>query len=225
MNKQLRNLTARYHQKEIAIGSLEEEIKVLREDVLESRGYADQIQKQLEELQTAATSLESGAAYMEKDEHIRLLQNEVSKLHINLAEMEKELARAKEMIAQQGTKLRLVDVDRLNMQTKYKQDLANVTNMMRRDNEKMRDEMKRQWKQMRELREQNEDMRSDIREIRNLVLSDQPLPQHSPQLFDQTRGFEHVNSSHLDLQPLSSALPTLSPKGARKVYGSSRKKT
>ncbi|GFS19037.1 hypothetical protein ElyMa_003278600 [Elysia marginata] len=219
-DEEVKNLTDRNHQKESAIQRLENDIQELKADVLLSKGFADDIQSQLDELQTVSTSLESGSAYRQKDENINELQAEVSKLHKNLAHLERELAGAKEKIAQQGTRLRLVDNDRLNIQAKYKEELSRVTLTMRGEIERMRDVMKQQWKEMRNLREQNEDMRSDISEIRNLVLADrlnrgQPWPpqQATP---DQ--------AGHFDIQQPSPSLPSLSPKETRRKFGSGRRK-
>lgn len=45
---------------------------------------------------------------------------------------------------------------------------------MRKEVEKVRDVMKMQWNEMKELREQNEVMRTDLREIKELLTSDIP---------------------------------------------------
>ncbi|KAK3767081.1 hypothetical protein RRG08_017955 [Elysia crispata] len=215
----VKNLTDRNHQKESAIQRLEDDIKDLKQDVQVSKGFADDIQKQLEQFQSAATSLEDGSAYKQKDENIKRLQAEVSKLHENLAQLERELAWAKEKIAQQGTRLRLVNNDRLNIQAKYQEELSRVTLTMRSDIERMRDVMRQQWKEMRDLREQNEDMRSDISEIRNLVLADRlQRGQQWPQRPSEP-------ASHFELQPSSPSFPPLSPKETRRKFGSGRKKT
>ncbi|RUS80514.1 hypothetical protein EGW08_011735 [Elysia chlorotica] len=216
----VKNLTDRNHQKESAIKRLMEDIQVLKDDVQVSKGVADEIQKQLGEFQREAANLENGSAYRDKDENIRQLQAEVSKLHKNLAHMEQELARAKEKIAQQGTRLRLVDNDRLNIQTKYKEELSRVTLTMHNDIERMRDVMQQQWREMRDLREQNEDMRNDISEIRSLIMDDrlqrgQQWHQRSPE----------PTSSHFELHQASPSLPALSQKETRRKFANCRKKT
>lgn len=216
----VKNLTDSNLQKESAIQRLEDDIKELKDDIFVSKGFANDIQKQLEDLQKATLSLESGSAYQEKDDNIRDLQAEVSKLHENLAQLEKELSWAKDKIAQQGVRLRLVDNDRLNTQAKYKEELSKVTLTMRGEIEKMRDVMRQQWKEMRDLREQNEDMREDLSEIRNLVIADriqrglhQPIRTPEP-------------ASQFDVQhPQSPSLPSLSPtKETRRKFGNGRKK-
>ena len=49
-----------------------------------------------------------------------------------------------------------------------------VSLSVRHEIEMTREVMQKQWKEIRELREQNEGMRSDIREIKELLTSDLP---------------------------------------------------
>ena len=49
--------------------------------------------------------LQSGAAYQEKEDLIRRLNKEVSEMRSNLSKLERELAKAKEVISAQGLSL------------------------------------------------------------------------------------------------------------------------
>ena len=83
--------------------------------------------------------LESGAAYQEKEELIGRLNQEVGEMRANLAKLERELVKAKEVIATQGGKLRLLDREQHNMHVKFKEELARATQTMRHEVEKMRE--------------------------------------------------------------------------------------
>ena len=83
--------------------------------------------------------LESGAAYQEKEDLIRRLNKEVSEMRSNLSKLERELAKAKEVISAQGSKLRLLDHEKHNMHVKFKDELARATQTMRHEVEKMRE--------------------------------------------------------------------------------------
>ena len=57
----------------------------------------------------------------------------------NLSKLERELAKAKEVISAQGGKLRLLDHEKHNIHVKFKDELARATQTMRHEVEKMRE--------------------------------------------------------------------------------------
>ncbi|KAH9500284.1 hypothetical protein Btru_073623 [Bulinus truncatus] len=167
------------------IKRLQDHIDELKEDVRISQLYADEIQKQLDQLKTDKNNLTSGAAYKEKDEDIKALQEEVDTLKKHLHTLEDELIKAKEKIAQQGARLRFMEHDKTNTQLKFKEELAKASLTMRSEVEKIRNVMHQQWEEMRKLREQNKFMQENIQEIKSMLL-DYPkaeVPRNSqPQL-------------------------------------------
>ncbi|XP_059151304.1 golgin subfamily A member 6-like protein 2 [Physella acuta] len=172
--------------KDIEIQNLQQQLDELKEDVAVSKEYAQEIQRQLDQLTLDKTELECGTVYREKDEHINRLQKEVTSLKEHLATLDKELSIAKEKITQQGAKLRFAELDRGNEKVKFKEELAKASQSMRMEVEKLREVMRKQWEEMRELRQQNEGMRSDIKEIRELLRGVQPADQSGALPGDQT---------------------------------------
>lgn len=116
--------------------------------------------------------LETGAAYHEKEKLIQHLTKQVKDLRENISQLERELTKAKEMIAKQGGKLRLLENEKLNIHTKFREELGKATQNMRLEVEKMREVMRSQWEEMRDLRQQNEGMSIDIKEIKDMLLGD-----------------------------------------------------
>ncbi|XP_076440640.1 uncharacterized protein LOC143280047 [Babylonia areolata] len=166
----VKSLTEENHMKRSEIHSLQHTINALQKDVEDSKVYVDDIQKNLSILQEEKEKLESGVAYREKEELIHRLNNEVQELRGNLSQLERELYKAKEVIATQGSKLRHLEHEKHNIHIKFKEELARANQTMRHEVEKMRDVMKSQWEEMRVLRQQNEGMRTDIKEIKDMLL-------------------------------------------------------
>ena len=161
--------------KAFEIAGLQKQIEDMRRDVQDAKVFAEQLQIEVSLIQSDKGKLRNGSAYKQKDEEIRCLQIEVDGLKSNLIKMDRELARAKEVIAQQGVKIRLFENDKANIELKFKEDLKRVTQTVRLEIEKLRDVMRGQWIEMKTLREQNEIMRNDIKEIRDmLIIGQQP---------------------------------------------------
>uniref|UniRef100_A0A0B7A9X8 Uncharacterized protein n=1 Tax=Arion vulgaris TaxID=1028688 RepID=A0A0B7A9X8_9EUPU len=108
------------------------------------------------------------AAYAEQDIEIGKLRTEVGNLKKHLTTLEEELSKAKDKITQQGSNIRIMEVERENIQVKFKDDLAKVTQIVRNEIEKSREIMNKQYKEMRELRKQSEGIRQDIGEIKKM---------------------------------------------------------
>ncbi|CAL1540847.1 unnamed protein product [Lymnaea stagnalis] len=204
----VKTLAEQNTKKGVEIKRLQEHIEELRKDVMSSKTYADEIQKQLDQLNKDKHDLESGAAYKEKDDQIKKLEHEVTTLKQNLQTLERELTKAKEKISQQGAILRFAEHDRENTRIQFKEELAKVSLTMRNEIEKLRDVMRQQWEEMRELREQNESMRSDIKEIRELLVETHRAEKH---VADASK--PEVHSSY----PYGPTLPALSNKTRRVV--------
>ena len=140
-------------------------------DVESAKTYANDLTDELAILTEEKKKLETGGAFGDKDKQINELQKEVGDLQTNLGTLETELKKAQEMVGSQSGKIRLLENDKKNIQLKFKEELAKVSHSMRLEVEKMRDVMKKQWEEMRGLREQNESMSRDIKDIRNLLIS------------------------------------------------------
>ncbi|XP_012943118.1 60 kDa neurofilament protein [Aplysia californica] len=199
----VKTLSAENERKGDEISVLQGHLDVLREDLRGSRTYVDEIQKQLGQLEEEKQSLEVGTAYSSKDKQISDLQREVNTLQKHLETMEQELIKAKDKISLQGGKLRQADLDKSQIQVRFKGDLAKVTQTVRKEVERTREVMRAQWEEIRELRQQNEDMRSDIREIRELLTADLPVESPVEKLYGHSQ-------SPYSLQTASPSLPALS---------------
>ena len=153
------------------ISELRKQLESLTQDVESAKTYANDLTDELAILTEEKKKLETGGAFGDKDKQINELQKEVGDLQTNLGTLETELKKAQEMVGSQSGKIRLLENDKKNIQLKFKEELAKVSHSMRLEVEKMRDVMKKQWEEMRGLREQNESMSRDIKDIRNLLIS------------------------------------------------------
>ncbi|KAK3591245.1 hypothetical protein CHS0354_010611 [Potamilus streckersoni] len=154
-----------------AIQDLRRQLEALENDVENAKGYADDIQDEISLLAEEKTRLEDGTAYGDKDDEIAALKKEADNLRLNLQILEKELSKAKEAVTAQNSKIRSLENDKNNIQLKFKEELAKMSQSMKVEVQKMRDVMKNQWDEMRSLREQNKSMSQDIKEIKNMLLN------------------------------------------------------
>ena len=153
------------------ISELRKQIETLSLDVESAKSYANDLADEMTILTEEKKKLESGGAFGVKDKEINELQNEIGILKTNLLTLEAELKKATEVIGSQNGKIKFLETDKKNIQLKFKEELAKVSHSMRLEVEKMRDVMKKQWEEMRCLREQNDSMSRDIKDIRNLLIS------------------------------------------------------
>jgi len=153
------------------ITDLQRQISDKQKDIGVTRKYALDLQKELGSLQKENKRLEVGFAYGDKERHINVLKKEVDELNDNLSTLESELEKARGIISAHGGKVRLLENDKKNMQIQFKEEIARISHSMRHEIEKMRDVMKGQWDEMKSLREQNEGMTRDIKEIKELLLT------------------------------------------------------
>lgn len=170
-DEKISSLETENKQKEIGITNLETQISNMKKDLSCARKYANDLHRELNVLQTTNKGLGKGFAYENKDNEIKQLTQEIEDFKTNMSKMDSELIKAKEVISKQGGKIRLLENDNNNMQVKLRTELAKVTHSMRLEVEKMRDVMKHQWDEMNAMRQQNEHMRSDLKDIKNLLRS------------------------------------------------------
>ncbi|KAH3867396.1 uncharacterized protein LOC127867523 [Dreissena polymorpha] len=153
------------------ISALRREIETLNNDVVGAKAYANDLMSQMSALTREKEKLEREGVFGDKELEMLALRKEVSDLKSNLTMLEDELSKARDLIATQGNKLKLVDSDKKSLQFKFKEELARVSHSMRMEVERMRDVMKKQWEEMRSLREQNFSMSKDIKDIRSLLIN------------------------------------------------------
>ncbi|KAJ8306479.1 hypothetical protein KUTeg_017024 [Tegillarca granosa] len=189
-------LTIDNEEKDKEISELQRQIQEMKKEVENAQMSAGDLRRELTTLHHRNRRLECGSAYGDKDRKINALTREVDELRTNLAILEKELEKAREVISTQGSKLRLFENDKVNMQIKFKGELAKVSHSMRLEIEKMRDVMSSQWQEMKSLREQNAEMSRDIKEIRDLLVMS-----HTEQTVDPKQGY--------CTSPFKPTLPTL----------------
>ncbi|KAK3591248.1 hypothetical protein CHS0354_010614 [Potamilus streckersoni] len=148
-----------------------QEINGLKALVKQTEDYANELQKKAEKLRVQKQKLESDGVYKEQNEEIRKLRHELVEMKDKLASMEKELARARNIMEQQNTKIRTMEVEKNDMHTKFREDLDKASRAMRMEVERMREVMKQQYEEMRNLREQNLEICGDVREIKDMLMN------------------------------------------------------
>lgn len=101
---------------------------------------------------------------------------------------------------------------------------------MRKEVEKIRDVMKMQWDEMKKLRNQNEGMRMDLREIKELLVSDVQRKASSASLetqshmhFDGPFKQYHIHSDNNN-SPVRLSLPGLSRENTSSRLSQARRK-
>ncbi|XP_067678640.1 ELKS/Rab6-interacting/CAST family member 1-like [Haliotis asinina] len=204
------------------IEEIQRQIEDLRRNVEDTRVYTDELEFEVSTLQRDKGKLQTGSAYQEKEDEIKGLHREIGYLRKNLSRFEKELVKAKEVISQHGGKVRLLENESKNAQVQFREELNKISQNMRLEIGKMRDVMRSQWREMKELREQNETMRSDIKQIRDMLVEQrttktpetvnelQKTPQKEPpRQQEQPTPKEH---GHMSFKP---TLPVLSKDSKR----------
>lgn len=194
------------------ISDLRKQLDNLTLDVDSAKTYANELVDELAILTEEKKKLESGGAFGDKDREINELQKEVCDLKANLTTLEADLKKAHEIVGSQSGKIRFLENDKKNIQLKFKEELAKVSHSMRLEVEKMRDVMKKQWEEMRCLREQNDSMSRDIKDIRNLLISgsfDEDAKSQQSLLVPMHRN-EHARNTAIESQ-LVGAVPLPPP--------------
>lgn len=222
----LKDVTKENERRDVEIAELRRQIESLNSEVDCAKSYADELVSQLNSLTREREKMEREGVFGHRDREVNALKKEISELKLNLATLETELSKAREVMNSQNNKLRLADNDKKSLQIKFKEELARVSSSMRLEVEKMRDVMKKQWEEMRSLREQNFSMSKDIKDIRSLLINgclddDAKLQQQQEHGGDQghyaqqvavslpqtARGGKQPNGMHMS--PLKPSLPVL----------------
>lgn len=86
----------------------------------------------------------------------------------------------------QNQKMRLLEAEKNNIQSKFREELDKATRVMRQEVERMREVMRMHYEEMRDLRLQNQEISTDVRDIKELLLKTHtprqaPVPKMSNQ--------------------------------------------
>ncbi|XP_021372211.1 uncharacterized protein LOC110462549 [Mizuhopecten yessoensis] len=196
-----------------------DEINGLRDLVQQTEDYADKLSKKVSKLKDVKRHLESDTVYKHQNEEIRKLKHELVTMKDRLNSMETELMRARNVIEQQSKKIKIMEFEKSEMNMKFRDDLEKASRAMRQEVERMREVMKQQYEEMRNLREQNKEISNDVRDIKDILLSNRP-PAHEhvatrsshreqldvnqfpkPKQGSQTARFSNVNAGPGTLKP------------------------
>ncbi|BFY99319.1 hypothetical protein BsWGS_02359 [Bradybaena similaris] len=173
----VKKLSKENQQKEAQVQRLEQYVADLRKDVDASKKFADDIQCQLDAIsaQPDAQSIHAGT---ENRIEMVQLRKEVNSLKEHLATLENELKKANGKIVEQQGMIRLMEHDKSNIQQKFQDDLQKVQTVVMREIESLRDAMNRQWREMRDIRNQNAELQQLVAGIKDMVFA--PSRQASP---------------------------------------------
>lgn len=167
----IKDITSENEKRDSEINDLRRQIVELNSEVDSAKTYANTLVSELTDLTREKERLELEGVFGEKDRQVDALRKQVSELTLNLTTLETELTKARDVITTQNGKIKLMETDKKSLQLKFKEELAKVSHSMRLEVEKMRDVMKKQWEEMRSLREQNMSMSRDIKDIRSLLVN------------------------------------------------------
>lgn len=156
-----------------------EEINELKDLVEQTETYANKLNKHVGKLKEEKRHLESDALYKHQNEEIKRLKRELASVKDKLEKMDSELHRARNVVEQQTHKIRILEFEKSEMTSKFKEELEKATKAMRTEVERMREVMKQQYEEMRNLREQNKEISSDVRDIKDILLKTK-TPRESP---------------------------------------------
>ncbi|KAL4236728.1 hypothetical protein ACF0H5_005112 [Mactra antiquata] len=157
-------------QKDTTIMQKEKEIVQLKDLVKQTEGYAEQLQKRIGRLRNDNHKADSDTLSKEQNDDMKQLKKEIASMKDKIVSMEKELGRAKVVIEQQSTKIKGLEFEKGALSDKFKEELERASKAMRSEVERMREVMKQQYVEMRSLREQNIEISSDVRDIKDILL-------------------------------------------------------
>ncbi|CAC5402513.1 unnamed protein product [Mytilus coruscus] len=196
------------------LAEIQTQISEMKQNVDSATTWITEIQKEIVNLESENRQLVSGEAFEKAQRDIATLKNEIYTFQQNIKVMSKELNRAREVVVSQGNSMKILETDKLNIQVKFKEDLQRITMSVRFEIERMRDIMQNQWSEMKYLREQNQTVRQDVKEIRNLLSLAQAQPDSSRLTKRQTESTlsSFPPSRNPTRKPSHPPLPSLSPK-------------
>lgn len=162
--------------KTVQIEQKEKEIGDLKALVQQTEEYTKELQKQMGKLKSDKRR-SSKAGDEQEDDDISQLKQELVLMKDKINSMESELAKAKRVIEQQSGRMKHMEVEKVALSDKFKEELERAGKAMRNEVERMREVMKQQYMEMRNLREQNVEISSDVRDIKDLLLKNTIKPE------------------------------------------------
>ena len=156
--------------KEFQINKKEKEINDLKDLVKQTEHYADQLQKQVGVLKGEKQKHKSESLSKEQDEDVKKLRSELFSMRDKLGSLEKELTKARTVIDTQSVQIQGLEVEKGALSDRFKEELEKAGRAMRSEVERMREVMKQQYMEMRNLREQNMEISGDVRDIKDILL-------------------------------------------------------
>lgn len=156
-------------EKRTKMAQLQSQIDEMKESVELTASWLIETQKEIVNLESENRQLVSGETYENTQKEICALKKELYTFQQNVKVMSKDLQQARDVIMSQGNSIKILETEKLNMKTKFKEDLQQITKSLRFEIELMRDIMQKQWTEMKYLREQNQAVQQDVKDIRNLL--------------------------------------------------------
>lgn len=153
---------------------LQSQIDEMKQNIEFAASWVNEVQKEIVNMESENRQIESGETYEKTQREIETLKKELYTFQQNIKVTSKELHHAREVIVAQGNSIKIIETEKFNMQAKFKEDLQRITMSMRHEIERLRDIMQNQWIEMKYLREQNQTVRQDVKDIRNLLSIAQP---------------------------------------------------
>ncbi|VDI43878.1 Hypothetical predicted protein, partial [Mytilus galloprovincialis] len=148
-----------------------DEITELKSLVEQTEDYAKDLNKKVSKLREEKRHLESDTLYKSQSDEIKKLKHELHSVKDKLVSMQNELTRARHIIEQQNTKIKNLEYEKGEMNSRFRDDLEKASRAMRLEVERMREVMKQQYEEMKNLRAQNNEIFSDVRDIKDLLLN------------------------------------------------------
>lgn len=174
--KQLQSAT---EERDSQILSKIEEIDELRTLVMETEDYAEELSKKVHKLKDEKKHLENNGAHREQNDEIRRLKHELVSVKDKLNIMEKELQRARTVIDKQNHRIKVLELEKNDVTSRFKDELEKASRAMRQEVERMREVMRVQYEEMRTLREQNTEISNDVRDIKDLLIRNSKTPREA----------------------------------------------
>lgn len=162
-------LTVDMAEKQNNLAIIQTQIDAMKENIDSAAGWISDIQEEIKHLESEKKQIETGEARERAQKEISDLKNEIYTFQQNMRVLSKEIHRAREVVSAQGDSIKIIETDKHNLQIKFKEDLQKLTMSVRHEIERMRDIMQNQWAEMKFLREHNQRMQQDVREIRELI--------------------------------------------------------
>ena len=170
----LSKLEEENEEKRIKLTQLQSQIDEMKQNIEFAASWVTEVQKEIVNMESENRQIESGETYEKTQRDIETLKKELYKFQQNIKVTSKELHHAREVIVTQGNSIKIIETEKFTMQAKFKEDLQRITMSMRNEIERLRDIMQNQWIEMKYLREQNQTVRQDVKDIRNLLSIAQP---------------------------------------------------